>query len=634
MDVETLLVTRRCGQSCVFCARVAPSSVDPTLDALLARLDEAAAQGAHALVITGGEPLVRPDLEQLIRAATAKGFRSVTLETNATLLAGATPRVSAQQLRDAGVTAVRISVVTTDPAAHAALVSRHTTPRHVFSGLAACLDAGLDVSVRLPIARALPSAAGRVAGLRHAFPRLTTFELAVIGAGERTVATGAALSPADAAREVDDATQAAREHEATLTLASDAPLLPCLHPVESADARRLFARFLSHHEQPKPNDACAACADCALASRCRLTAAQVAAAAGSTPPTPVRDATPFLRPGKSPGSRLHVKQAADVEQFFHVDYEYDVDVSEPTTRLGILYRCNQVCTFCELADMDVELPPEKVYAAMAQARARGSKRLIVTGGEPTLSRHLVDYLARAKAEGFEEIEMQTNAVLLDKPGFAQRLRDAGLTRTQVSLHGPDSALSDALTAAPGTHRRTLGGIDKLLEAGVHVLINHLLFKDVVHLLDDFVTLAERRWGAHAKQMTLQFHSPRNEFLTVDEARAHVPRYSDYARPLRAAIDRARRAGFRVHDLQDPTGIPALCVLGADSSYLGPVLAQAERPRFHHWESEWLTHVPACERCDLKSMCMGVPRYYLALHGDAEFQPLKRAGDDVVVAEVA
>ena len=618
MNAATLLVTRRCGQSCVFCARVNPASTDQPLAELIAQVDQAASHGAKALTLTGGEPLLRNDLRALVTRAAAAGFTSITLETNATHL---TPG-EAVGLKAAGVTAARISLVTSSPEVHAGLVSPHSTPKHVFRGIVAALDAGLDVTIRLPLARGLPAAAARIAGLRSALPRLLRFELAPIGAGERTLKPGAALSFAEVAAEFDEAARAAREHGAELVPSTEHPLVACLHPVTEPAARQLFEHSLRRHEAA-PNAASPECSGCALATRCPVSPAQLEAAgvsASGPRPAPIRDATPFLRPGRSPGSRLHVKRAPDVETFFHVNYEYGVEVAEPTSRLGIIYRCNQVCTFCELADMDVELAPDKVRAAITQSRARGSKRLIITGGEPTLSPRLGEYVAEAKRQGFEQIELQTNAVLLDKPGLAQSLREAGLTSAQVSLHGPDGALSDALTAAPGTHRRTLGGVDKLLAAGVRVLINHLVFKDVCHLLVDFVAMAEARWGQHRDRVTLQFHSPRNEFPTREEALRHVPRYSEYAGLLRTAIDRARAFGFGVHDLGDPTGIPSLCVLGGDPAYLGPLLAA--QPRLHQWEEDWLTRVPACANCDAARVCMGVPKHYLALHGDAEFSPLQ------------
>jgi MoaA/NifB/PqqE/SkfB family radical SAM enzyme len=322
---------------------------------------------------------------------------------------------------------------------------------------------------------------------------------------------------------------------------------------------------------------------------------------------------------------------AEVERFFHVDYQFErgADVDQlPTTRIGVIYQCNQPCTFCQLREMNTHIPPARIYAALEASAARGARRVIFTGGEPTMCTELPVYLSRARALGYEVVELQTNATLLDHPPRAVELKAAGLTDAQVSLHGPDADVSDRLTAAPGTHQRTLAGISQLLEAGVRVLLNHLVFRDNAHLLLDFVELVERRWGPHRDRVTLQFHAPLHEFPNDDEARRHIARYSEYATPLRHAIDRARAVGLRVRDLQDPTGIPALCVLGADPAYLGLIRAQSLKPRLHRWEVSGMTHVAACARCELVSACMGIPKRYVELHGDREFRPLSAAGTPI------
>ena len=351
-----------------------------------------------------------------------------------------------------------------------------------------------------------------------------------------------------------------------------------------------------------------------------LQAPQAAARLASGPAVPAPD------PAR-PYARLSVLGSADVERFFHVDYQFDegADVDQPpTTRIGIIYQCNQPCTFCQLAEMNTHIPPERIYAALDASWARGARRVILTGGEPTLCRHLPDYVAYARQQGYTTIELQSNATLLDDAARATRLRQAGLTDAQVSLHGPDSAISDRLTGAPGTHRRTLAGITNLLDSGVRVLLNHLIFRDNCHLLLDFVELVERRWGQHRERLIIQFHSPLSEFARVENARKHIARYTEYAPLLRRAIDRGRELGYWVKDLQDPTGIPALCVLGADSGYLGAILSQRAKPRFHRWESGWLTRVAACARCEIAEACMGIPKGYIAIHGDEEFQPVRLA----------
>ncbi|APR79811.1 Molybdenum cofactor biosynthesis protein MoaA [Minicystis rosea] len=632
MRIQTVVVTRRCNQGCGFCDRVQHDAADPSAQTVGDSIRAAIASGARALILSGGEPLLRPDLGAIVRRARADGAVEITLETNGTRIDS---KATAEALKAAGITAVQISLVTSNVERHRALVvvprGAETRPQHVFRGIRACLDAGLPVTMRIPIARGLPPAAARIAGLHEAFPALDRFVLAPIGSGTATFREGQALSPEELGEELTQAYKMGERAKVNVALAADCLLPPCVSEVQGG-ARRLFAALLRDNDGA-PNQACEACARCALAPRCTAEKRHIEAAGGEHLVKPIADAGTYFRPGKSAGSRLRVLGAAEVETFFHVNYEYGTEVDEPTSRLGIVYRCNQVCTFCELADMDTDLAPEKVRAAIDQSRARGSKRLIVTGGEPTLSPHLVDYVRHAKDRGIERIELQTNAVLLDKPGFAEALREAGLTSAQVSLHGPDSAVSDRLTAAPGTHQRTLKGVTNLLRVGVRVLLNHLIFKDNCHLLGAFVDMVEERWGQYRSQIVIQFHSPRNEFQDRREGLRHIARYSDYVDELRRAIDKARSLGFDVHDLQDPTGIPSLCVLGADERYLGPILAQTERPRLHAWESEWMTRVDACHACDARTACMGVPRHYLALHGDAEFAAIRLRGREGAPAPV-
>jgi len=324
--------------------------------------------------------------------------------------------------------------------------------------------------------------------------------------------------------------------------------------------------------------------------------------------------------------RSRVLGAKEVDEFYLVHYEYEDAALEgtppPTSRLGILYRCNQDCVFCQLAYMNVDLPREKIFAAIDESRSRGSIRLIITGGEPTLSKNLFDYVSYARERGFEIVELQTNAVAAHSARYADKLVAAGLTNAQVSLHGPDAQISDRLTAGPGTHAKTVEGIGNLLERGVTVLLNHLIFADNHALLPDFATLVETRWSAYKQRLVIQFHAPLNEFEQRELALQHIARYTDYAPTLLQTWDRLDRQNYHVRDLQDPTGLPALCLLGADERYLGPIARQEQHPRFHRWERGWLTHVTECEQCDARAHCMGIPKHYLELHGDAEFRAIK------------
>lgn len=100
-------ITNRCNLSCPHCYSSASKTCagELTTEECFRALDALAAMGAERIGWTGGEPLLRLDLENLIERAAARGIGS-GLTTNGTPL---TPR-RARNLKDAGLGAVQISL--------------------------------------------------------------------------------------------------------------------------------------------------------------------------------------------------------------------------------------------------------------------------------------------------------------------------------------------------------------------------------------------------------------------------------------------------------------------------------------------------------------------------------------------
>jgi MoaA/NifB/PqqE/SkfB family radical SAM enzyme len=84
-----------------------------TTERLTAILAELGKMGCRKVHFTGGEPSLRPDLEDLVAAATAAGIRP-TLTTNATLLT----RARARRLVEAGLRGVNVSIDSPVPEVH------------------------------------------------------------------------------------------------------------------------------------------------------------------------------------------------------------------------------------------------------------------------------------------------------------------------------------------------------------------------------------------------------------------------------------------------------------------------------------------------------------------------------------
>ena len=101
-------VTRTCNLRCVHCysdsfAQKYPGEL--THEQALVVIDNLAAFKVPAVLFSGGEPLTRPDLLELMKYAAASGLR-ITLSTNGTLI----DKPTAQQLREIGLTYVGISL--------------------------------------------------------------------------------------------------------------------------------------------------------------------------------------------------------------------------------------------------------------------------------------------------------------------------------------------------------------------------------------------------------------------------------------------------------------------------------------------------------------------------------------------
>jgi cyclic pyranopterin phosphate synthase len=94
--------------------------------------------GLEKVRITGGEPLLRPDLHDLISRVSSTGVE-VALTTNASLLSGQAPR-----LADAGLDRVTVSLDALDPKIHSQMTDSSIPVEVVLEGIDAALEAGLS----------------------------------------------------------------------------------------------------------------------------------------------------------------------------------------------------------------------------------------------------------------------------------------------------------------------------------------------------------------------------------------------------------------------------------------------------------------------------------------------------------
>jgi cyclic pyranopterin phosphate synthase len=137
-------LTDRCNFDCVYCHNeglgdtrgpMEPAEDELSTDEVVRFLEVAAEFDVEAVKLTGGEPMLRQDLEEIVRRAPSGMETSIT--TNGTFLPG-----RAEDLVDAGLERVNVSQDAMEPEAFAELTKSGAYDR-VMEGVQAALDAGL-----------------------------------------------------------------------------------------------------------------------------------------------------------------------------------------------------------------------------------------------------------------------------------------------------------------------------------------------------------------------------------------------------------------------------------------------------------------------------------------------------------
>ncbi|MBC7251795.1 MAG: radical SAM protein [Anaerolineae bacterium] len=298
---------------------------------------------------------------------------------------------------------------------------------------------------------------------------------------------------------------------------------------------------------------------------------------------------------------------------------------EVDLKLGFI--CNQNCRHCAVAGKRHVPAPSftEVCTEIEFYRDRGAARLVLTGGEPTLRRDLVEIVRYAARGGFDDIHLQTNATGLANGQLASQLAKAGLTSALVSLHGPSAEVHDRIVRHPDGFAHTVAGLHTLQRQGVRLATNTVVTRDnVAHLLEIVQFVAEEFPGL----CTMCFSYPQ----VTGGARTHfqeiVPRLSTTTAYLLEALPVADRRGIWCWVSDFPLcGLPGYEEHSADVVPRRAVGTDPSRPDgenrvtdYHRLSQTSKVKPSVCADCDLAPICLGVDAHYIAVYGSDELNP--------------
>jgi MoaA/NifB/PqqE/SkfB family radical SAM enzyme len=165
-------------------------------------------------------------------------------------------------------------------------------------------------------------------------------------------------------------------------------------------------------------------------------------------------------------------------------------------KLEITYACNLRCGFCytdsprHTLQRTPELSDEQWREVVRQSLELGIVEAVVTGGEPFLRRELTLETVEALAGAGVGVTLNTNGWFVDEEVAARLGALRGVT-AHVSLDGARAGLHDGSRGVPGSWRRAVEGIDRLLSAGVGVCVVHVVTPANAAAVPEFL---EQMWA--------------------------------------------------------------------------------------------------------------------------------------------
>jgi len=288
--------------------------------------------------------------------------------------------------------------------------------------------------------------------------------------------------------------------------------------------------------------------------------------------------------------------------------------------LKLGFACNNNCRFCVVAHKRKwgDRTTEEAKRELKQIKNPQNKNLVLTGGEVTIRKDILELISYAKSLGFKAIDIQTNGRMCSSSKFAQRLVEAGASFFLVSIHDWNKKAQDFLTRAPGSFAQTTAGIANLAKLNVGLKTN-----TVINTLNynHLPKLAKLLISSGVKSIQLSFpHGLGNAWDNFNEM---VPTYVETAPYIHKFIDLCRK-----YNVESPIRAVPFCFMQSYEEHIDDVKVESTEVReiaqvisdYKKWRrEEGKSQGPPCGGCKYSKICEGPWRDYIQKRGWGEFK---------------
>lgn len=289
--------------------------------------------------------------------------------------------------------------------------------------------------------------------------------------------------------------------------------------------------------------------------------------------------------------------------------------------IKISHQCNNNCIFCLNKDKrSFGGPIEIIKNTITLFAEEKGEKLIVSGGEPLISKHFFDIINLAKCKGITSLGIQTNGRMLSYEQMLIKLMEFSPIDFLVSFHFPNSKLYKKYSHSDG-FEQVVQGIKNLTKHNCVFVTNTVIMKPNLHHLKKIIALLKELGVSERAQY--RFIDGKNVF---SDYKKFVPRYSECIPIIREVT----RENPNIHIFLREFPI---CILGEELKEKIPPFLNLKRLNLTT-KGEIMTSKSIqrsqfifpnqCKECIYNnSSCLGIRKEYADVYGTEELKPVKR-----------
>lgn len=191
--------------------------------------------------------------------------------------------------------------------------------------------------------------------------------------------------------------------------------------------------------------------------------------------------------------------------------------------------CNNNCVFCldKEAQDGTYVPLQDIENQLKQGRKQGIKKLILSGGEPTLHSDYLEIVAFGRNIGYDGIQIVTNGRMFAYKGFLEQAVANGLTETTFSIHGHTKALYEKQTQIKDSYEQAMRGLlnalkNKKLIVNIDIVINRINYRYLEEIIRFFIGLGVGEFDLlHVVPFGNAWKNKKDVFYNLDSASPYL-----------------------------------------------------------------------------------------------------------------